>query len=649
MKKNLPNKINKNLFYRSLAGDIKVPQAVHDYYQKIISCMPNNVYWLDRNCITQGCNSNVLKLVGLESLDEFVGITYEQMGKLAGWTEGQAESFKKDDMEAMQTGIAKINVEEPPLYNAQGEPSYYFSSRVPIFDEKEEVIGVVGISVDITERKKLEELKLSKALTEQINKAKSIFLAVLNQRAKSALCSILGAAEIIKTLSTDSKIQDTTNIVLDASKEWLREMDLILNHLSADLSDATFIEYEFDFHETLKHVVFGRKGYAKQHNVDILVKYNEQLFNFFGNQLEIQKILEIVLSKSIDRSSNNEVLLEVFYTNQTETSVDLNIKLIDKGLLIPKEKVKGIFDFLTAPDSLENIANIDLELSIASDKLKRIGGNLLIINDVNHSEFLIHIPLKINSVSKKNSSFETSIKKVAILTNSASKAIILSGALAQFKCELINDSHNLTTLFEQNYDSLVIDMPIDINRLAAFAKLAKEKGMSIQIVKNNNFKLSEQDNLFLLQNPINGYNFMHEFIYNHARSIKIAGSKLTILLNLRVLVVEDNVINMQVIVGLLESLGCQVFQAVNAQQALLLATTQRFDFALLDISLPDINGPELAIKLLAIDNNLKISAITAVGTDSEKEKCLDAGMLDVLDKPIARVDLIYLFNEHLST
>lgn len=51
----------------SALAKMKTIQEVHEYYQKIISCMPNNVYWLDRNCITQGCNNNVLKFVGLKT------------------------------------------------------------------------------------------------------------------------------------------------------------------------------------------------------------------------------------------------------------------------------------------------------------------------------------------------------------------------------------------------------------------------------------------------------------------------------------------------------------------------------------------------------------------------------------------------------
>ena len=57
------------------------PEGIRQYFQKIIDAMPNNVYWLDRDCITMGCNRNTLNLIGLERLEDFIGITYEQMGE----------------------------------------------------------------------------------------------------------------------------------------------------------------------------------------------------------------------------------------------------------------------------------------------------------------------------------------------------------------------------------------------------------------------------------------------------------------------------------------------------------------------------------------------------------------------------------------
>lgn len=167
------------------------PKGIRDYFQRLIDHMPNNVYWLNRQCITMGCNKNTLKVLQLEKLEDFVGITYEDMARLANWTEGQAESFKRDDMEVMETGKPKINVEEPAVYDEEGKPAYYISSRVPLFDEKDEVIGVIGISVNITDKKELQK----ELLTSKENEARFKTLSAVGGMIAHELRTPLSAME----------------------------------------------------------------------------------------------------------------------------------------------------------------------------------------------------------------------------------------------------------------------------------------------------------------------------------------------------------------------------------------------------------------------------------------------------------------------
>ncbi len=117
-------------------------RLIKNYFIRLIRLLPNNVYWVDTNGITLGCNDNVLKFVGVEKLEDVVGKSYEEIAKIAGWTEEQAMSFKKDDQEVIQTGKSKINVEEPVFYDEQGKPIYYLSSRLPLYDENNEIIGI---------------------------------------------------------------------------------------------------------------------------------------------------------------------------------------------------------------------------------------------------------------------------------------------------------------------------------------------------------------------------------------------------------------------------------------------------------------------------------------------------------------------------
>lgn len=168
--------------------------------QSLITHLPGNVYWMDKNCIHLGCNDNILKMIGI-TREEYVGKTYEELAKIAGWNKGETDFFKNADLEVLKTGQPKFNIEEPPLKHKDGRVLHYLTTRVPLKNESGEITGVAGISIDITSRKIMEEdLKISKEsaetalkslqqaqIEEQKHREKAERLAVENAKHKAEL------------------------------------------------------------------------------------------------------------------------------------------------------------------------------------------------------------------------------------------------------------------------------------------------------------------------------------------------------------------------------------------------------------------------------------------------------------------------------
>ncbi|MFI4889466.1 MAG: ATP-binding protein [Steroidobacterales bacterium] len=105
----------------------------------------------------------------------------------------------------------------------------------------------------------------------------------------------------------------------------------------------------------------------------------------------------------------------------------------------------------------------------------------------------------------------------------------------------------------------------------------------------------------------------------------------------RVLVVEDNEFNQQLIAEVLEQVGVTVALAATGQDALRqLAGNARFDAVLMDVQMPDMDGYEAtrAIRMMPELENLVVIAITANATNEDRTRCLEAGMTDFQPKPI---------------
>lgn len=113
---------------------------LYDYFQDIIMCMPNLVYWFDTNCLTVGCNQNILNFFGMSHVKQFQGLSFDDMSRIAGWTNAQGEKFEKDTNDVLSTGIPICNAEEPPVPSPDGSYAYYLTSRVPLFGSDGAVI-----------------------------------------------------------------------------------------------------------------------------------------------------------------------------------------------------------------------------------------------------------------------------------------------------------------------------------------------------------------------------------------------------------------------------------------------------------------------------------------------------------------------------
>ncbi|HVP35529.1 MAG TPA: response regulator [Terriglobales bacterium] len=109
--------------------------------------------------------------------------------------------------------------------------------------------------------------------------------------------------------------------------------------------------------------------------------------------------------------------------------------------------------------------------------------------------------------------------------------------------------------------------------------------------------------------------------------------------NLKILVVDDEEVVAEVLGKLMELDGHEVTVTLQAEKALEIYQKEKFDIVFTDISMPGMNGIDLTQKLLELDNNAKITAVTGHIATQEIEKILKAGAKTVLKKPFTRKDI----------
>jgi two-component system, OmpR family, aerobic respiration control sensor histidine kinase ArcB len=105
---------------------------------------------------------------------------------------------------------------------------------------------------------------------------------------------------------------------------------------------------------------------------------------------------------------------------------------------------------------------------------------------------------------------------------------------------------------------------------------------------------------------------------------------------MEVLLVEDDQLAQRSQQLILQGSGCHVVVATSAKQAVTLASQKKFDLIFMDIGLPELDGVEatLAIQSFGVNAETPVVALTAMLNKSVHQRCLSAGMVDVVVKPI---------------
>ncbi len=115
---------------------------------------------------------------------------------------------------------------------------------------------------------------------------------------------------------------------------------------------------------------------------------------------------------------------------------------------------------------------------------------------------------------------------------------------------------------------------------------------------------------------------------------------------MKILLVEDNLMNQKVVMFNLKKLNCKITPVTNGKDALEYFKKEKYNIVLMDIMLPEMNGYQITREIRKIEkenneeNPVAIIALTANTYENDKEKCLSIGMNDYLSKPFSAQQLI---------
>ena len=446
-------------------------ENIVSYYEDIINCMPGNVYWLDKNGFAIGCNQNVLDMFGFKSLAEFKGLSFEKMGREGHWTPEATQAFKNDTLEVVTTGQSKLNIEEPPIPHRDGRIIHFLTSRVPLFDQFDNVIGVVGISVDITELKQTQAaLKKAKEAAEAASYAKSEFVANMSHDIKTPLTGIMGMAELL-TYRLKGEDQEFAQTLLLSGRQLLNFFDNCLEVFKLESSEIALANERFSLKEVLNEINDLFQPAIKKKGLLFSIHYHDHVpDDLIGSRVGLYRVLLNLVGNAVKFTHHGSVIIDISLNKRSmDDEAFIMLKVKDTGIGIAKNKHQIIFDRFTRliPSYKGTYEGNGIGLYVVRKFLQAMNGQIYVESEEGHgSQFTVILPFAIpqsNTIDKKKEA-----KSYLDECNSVIPAALPTAAPKKLSAKILLVEDNLTTQLIQS--SLLTSMYCEVDVVATGEK-----------------------------------------------------------------------------------------------------------------------------------------------------------------------------------
>lgn len=347
---------------------------IYQYMENIIAEIPISVYWMNTEYIYLGCSNDMAKLLHLKSRHEIVGKTYHDL-----YDEQSATHYKKADQEVIQTGVS-LSVEEP-MFQPDGTQKTYLSKKVPLKNAQGAIIGMLGISVNITERITMEkELEKAKEIAEAANQAKTEFIANMSHDIRTPLTGVIGISEMLEQTLQNKQDRDKAHMLHDSGEELLHMLNEILDDIRAGQLRERDVKKEcFDVHQCINDLIrLESPAIALKHlalKTDIATNVPRYIKS---DRNKIHRILLNLMGNAIKFTQSGSITLRVACLHRNEHQAHLQFSVSDTGIGIPEKAQSQVFNrFFKISSSYKGIyTGHGLGLHIAKTYVALLGGHI---------------------------------------------------------------------------------------------------------------------------------------------------------------------------------------------------------------------------------------------------------------------------------
>ena len=341
----------------------------------IVKYAPGLVYWKDKNSVYQGCNDEFARLAGLDSSEQVKGKTDFDLI----WKDG-AEFYIAGDQIVLKTGKPNLDIEEV-IATSNNKKITVISNKVPLLNSKNQVVGIMGITTDITHQKEIEKnLKKSKEAAEAASRAKTEFIANMGHDIRTPLTGIIGFSHYLENKINTIEEKNCAKQIHDSGEQLLNLLNGVLDMITADsTNEHRVLQETFDLHEVIQDVLKLELPAVKAHHLTIETHIGEAVPHYVvGDKMKLHRILLNLTGNAIKFTKIGRIELNAKLLSQKGDTASVEFEVKDTGIGIPDSVQDQIFDrfFKVSPSYKGLYTGNGIGLHIAQKYVELLGGQI---------------------------------------------------------------------------------------------------------------------------------------------------------------------------------------------------------------------------------------------------------------------------------
>jgi len=527
------------------------------------------------------------------------------------------------------------------------------------------------ISAEVEERRRAEsalqetvtELATAHEMAQAANIAKSQFLANMGHELRTPMNGILGMLQLLRYTQLTEQQQDYVEKSNLEAQSLLALLNDLLDFSRIEMHQLAIEAAPFAIETVLTDLAIRLRAMQGSKALELVIHCDPAVpAMLVGDSVRLRQIMLILASNGLKFTEHGEVVVDVSCLHRDGDTAELEFSVRDTGIGIAAEQLEVIFEQFRQSEgaATRRYGGAGLGLTISRRLVTLMGGELEVTSTLGVGS-VFRFRLRLATVALPPTGAETAPYRVLVIDDHAlTRAAILDMVeVAGWRGEAAAGSTQALASMEAEggeFDVVLLDwrMPdMDGWQLAARLRAARpgqRRPVIIMVTGCGSIELAARNEAeralidAYLSKPVT-VSLLREAVtaaFELERSATVAVHAR--LAGLRILVVDDNPMNLLVACELLQREGAQAESAEGGLAAIALAqrSDRAYDAVLMDIQMPDMDGLETTRRLRADPQtaDLPIIAVTANVLDSDRAASRAVGMDAHLGKPVAQQELV---------